>query len=439
RNALGFYTYDISNPPTSKSQITKHTVIFPNVSYQGSGGAMISGQKVKIGTFSKNTGIGWFLVANGWNGSTVGNGNYIQYSDPSFNLEVNPAKRAHMVLLNAASRNRVLIGFEDMSREGGSDNDFNDALFYVTANPYSAIQSTNVVALPSTQADSDNDGVYNAYDAYPTDPTRAYDVYFPSKSVFGTLCFEDLWPGMGDFDFNDLVVGYNFQEVMNGQNDVVEIKSKFLIRAIGASFRNGFGIEFPISSDQIANVTGQRIKGGVVSLGANNVEVNCTKASVIMWDNPESLIRRTGGAYFNTEMSKPKGTSDTVKVAITFSSPQSTSNLGAVPFNPFIFVNQIRDKEVHLPDYAPTAMAGSHYFGTSDDNSIPSSNRFYKTSKTLPFALNIPAAFDYPTEKSQITASHLKFRSWAQSSGLSFTDWYKNNSGYRNTANVYNK
>lgn len=441
RNALGYYSYNLNNPPTTRAEIAKLTIIFPNVSYQGSGGGMISGNKVKIGTFSKNTGIGWFLVANGWNGSTVGNGNYIQYSNPDFNLETVSNLRPHMVMLNSVARNRVLIGFEDMGRQSGADNDFNDALFYVTANPYTSIQFTDVVALPSSQvnSDADNDGVYNTFDLYPNDPTRAYNSIFPAANLFGSLCFEDLWPSKGDFDFNDMVINYNINQVMNATNDVVEIKAKFVIKAIGASYTNGFGFQLPIASSQIASITGQRISGGLVSLMGNNTEAGQNQASIIVFDNPEPLIRRTGGMYYNTETATSKSNSDTVTVVISFNSPLNTNELGAAPFNPFIIIDQQRGTEVHLPDFAPTSLANASLFGQSEDNSVPASGRYYKTSTNLPFALNIPVSFDYPVEKSPITASHLKFKAWAESNGASYADWYKNNSGYRNAASVYTK
>ncbi len=46
KNVLGFYTYDANNPPASVNDITQISVIFPNVSYYGSGGGLISGNKV---------------------------------------------------------------------------------------------------------------------------------------------------------------------------------------------------------------------------------------------------------------------------------------------------------------------------------------------------------------------------------------------------------
>jgi LruC domain-containing protein len=442
RSALGFYTYDVNNPPTSQSQITNKTIIFPNVSYLNSGGGLASGMKVKIGNFSANTGIGWFIVSNAWNGSNVGAGYYEQYSNPNFNIETNSSLKAHMVMLKNDVRNRILLGFEDVNRENwpiGCDQDFNDVMFFVTANPYTAIQTTNVISLPTNQTDSDNDGVGNAFDAYPTNPDKAFDTYFPSQNQFGSLCFEDLWPAKGDYDFNDLVINYNYQQVLNAQNKVVEMVGKFYIGAIGASYRNGFGFRLPISPSKISQITGQRITNSLVSLSSNNTESGQTQATVIVYDDPEKVIHRASNMYFNTDMSLPKGTSDTLILKITFSSPISPSELGVIPFDPFIIVNQNRGIEVHLPDKSPTQKADVAVLGTKDDDSQPAAAKFYKTTTNLVFGLHVPLNFNYPVEKAPITVTHLKFAQWATSGGTQFTDWYTNKTNYRNTNNIYSK
>jgi|GEM_PF-453544 len=145
KNTLGFYTYDLNNPPNSPEQIANLTVIFPNVSAPGSGGALAAGSKVKIGHFKANTAIGWFLVADGWRNNAVSQGNYVLYANAAFNPEPTAALRAHTVLLQDKASGRLILGFEDTRRDHGSDNDFNDVLFYITANSLAAIQTDNIV------------------------------------------------------------------------------------------------------------------------------------------------------------------------------------------------------------------------------------------------------------------------------------------------------
>jgi hypothetical protein len=160
KNVLGFYTYDINNPPTAAPSANDITIVFPNVSAAGSGGSLLTGNKVKIGTFAAGTGIGWVLLANGWNGTQVTNGLWRLFSNPNFNPESTATLRQHNVLLKDPENQRIILGFEDIRRDNSScDNDFNDAIFYVSANPFEAFKIYNVADVSSaTNVSSANNG-----------------------------------------------------------------------------------------------------------------------------------------------------------------------------------------------------------------------------------------------------------------------------------------
>ncbi len=154
KNSLAFYTYDQNDPPETVGEIGTLTLVFPNFSYQGGGGGMHSGNKVLLGSFTAGTGIGFALITRGWNGGsqTVQNNYYTVYSNPDFNPESSPSLRQHAVTLSDASREQILIGFEDINREwGGCDNDFNDAIFYVSSTPFSAIDIENMPVVANAQ------------------------------------------------------------------------------------------------------------------------------------------------------------------------------------------------------------------------------------------------------------------------------------------------
>ena len=153
KNVLGFYTYDLASPQATIPQPEDITIIFPNVSASGSGGGLYAGDKVKIGTFQPGTGIGWVLLANAWSSTTssVGYGQWQLFSNPDFNPESEADLRYHNVLLNDPTNERIILGFEDIRRDYGScDNDFNDAVFYVSANPYTALRTVNYADVSSS-------------------------------------------------------------------------------------------------------------------------------------------------------------------------------------------------------------------------------------------------------------------------------------------------
>jgi hypothetical protein len=161
KNVLGFYSYRLDSPYTTTPPSSAITIIFPNVSKLNSGGSLVAGNKVKLGNFSANTGIGFILIADGWRNGAVSNGNWKVYSNPNFNPESNVNLRFHNALIADTTNQRIILGFEDIRRDYGScDNDFNDALFYISANPYTAIQTSNYAPIESanTAVTSGNSG-----------------------------------------------------------------------------------------------------------------------------------------------------------------------------------------------------------------------------------------------------------------------------------------
>lgn len=433
KNVLAFYTYDRDFPPSSPDDIEECTVIFPNASFQGSGGGMYPGDKVKIGTFPENTMIGWILFRDGWNQSSqiVTEGRGVLYSNLELNPEPNIDHRQHCVLLHDAERELFVISFEDLIRPGG-DNDFNDAVFYATANPIENIEVGNIQPAYPDPVDSDGDGIYDSFDDYPNDPELAFDNYYASEALFGTLAFEDLWPAKGDYDFNDLVIDYNFNRISNAQNDVVTLRGKFIVRAIGASFKNGFGFTIPgLSPSAIASVTGTQYTESYIENNANGTEAGQSEATVIIFDNAWSH------GYGNTRQNQAYIAADTITIDINLQNPIPADDFGVAPFNPFIIVNMERGKEVHLADYPPTDLMNTNYYGQSFDDTKPSEGKYFKTKDNLPWAINFPSKFNYPIETVSIDLAHLKFIPWVLSDGNDYKDWYKDYDGYRNSSNIY--
>ncbi len=145
KNILGFYTYEIINPLSAAPSREDITIVFPNVSKLFSGGGLVPGNKVHLGRFPAGTGIGWVLLANGYQNNEVTDGLWRVFSNSDFNPENDPYLQQHNVLLKDPDSERIILGFEDIRRDYAScDQDFNDALFYITANPYSAIRTTNI-------------------------------------------------------------------------------------------------------------------------------------------------------------------------------------------------------------------------------------------------------------------------------------------------------
>jgi hypothetical protein len=127
KNSVGYFLYD------DNYNILNSYTIFSNASGAGSGlaggGSLLPGDSVVLGVFEAGTHIGFWLRANG-------------YTNPSgpiyYTLEgMNPDDKRHFALWADHANQRMVFGVEDLPNLG--DRDYNDLLFSVTANPYSAL------------------------------------------------------------------------------------------------------------------------------------------------------------------------------------------------------------------------------------------------------------------------------------------------------------
>lgn len=295
------------------------------------------------------------------------------------------------------------------------------------------------VPAPIPALDTDEDGVTDVLDDYPTDPLRAFDNYFPAIGE-GTLAIEDLWPSKGDYDCNDLVLGYRFRTITNASNKVVEVKATFVVKAVGAHLDNGFAFQLPDAAPSLLSnltVSGYDLTGGLFTLnGVTHLEAGQTKPVVAVFSNAHKYM----AGIANTIPGRP--TYPPYTLNITMNVPQNIyaiGDLGLNTWNPFLVINQERGREVHLINRPNTDLANLAYFGTKNDASSLPAMRFYQTATGLPWALDFPAVFNYPVEYTPVNDAYLHFIQWAESGGVALTDWYSNTApGYRNNALIYN-
>lgn len=442
KNTLGYYTYPTGTPPNVGASllpvlggIDKVTWVLPNASAFGSGGGLKQGDKIKIGNFAAGTTIAFVMIKNGWSGTDVTAANAKFYSNDSYN----PGAKKQSILLYDDVHKKFVSSFEDMDRSvAGSDNDFNDLVIYSTSSVAGAISTTGVATI-DRGGDTDGDGVQDAQDKFPTDPERAFVSYYPSESSFGTIAFEDQWPIKGDYDMNDLVVGFRYTYEVNASNKVVNIKASFKVLAAGTGYKNGFGVELPLQASAVRSVSGQKLIANYVSMAANGVEAGQTRAVIIPFDNHYAAFPELSKpTNINTYNGIKRIESSEIAVNVTLVNPVDMSSVPVSAFNPFLIGQQERGREVHLMGYRPTEKADSRLFDTGDDATVPGNSKFYQSLEGKPFAIMFNNSFSYPTERREINKAYLMYNSWATSGGSNYADWYsKIDNTYRFTNYVY--
>ena len=159
-----------------------------------------------------------------------------------------------------------------------------------------------------------------------------------------------------------------------------------------------------------------------------------TKAVIIPFDNALSLFG--GNPIVNTRPSRPRFDPVILNLTITFEEPIPASLVSNAPFNPFLFADGDRTREIHLRNYSPTDLAGSTFFNAADDNTDFAISKTYSNPSNIPWAINLIHNFRFPTEETRIDQAYNYFVPWGQSKGLSYSDWYKDNNGYRNVQKI---
>lgn len=428
RNAMGYYYYTEDNKPQRPEDIDTHYIIFPHAHFRDA--ALNPGDKVQLkgpldgeldfNAFPAGTRIGFFLIADGWSPRTgqLTSGRWIHYSDHNLNTHISdPSKREQLVVFYDVVEEKLVLGWEDISRQGSSDEDFNDVMFYTSWNPVESINMADVPLLGNPEQA----------------PRKIYN-FGPGEGRFGTLAFEDLWPSYGDYDMNDLVVDYQIMETANANNNIEEIEFRLKIRATGAAFVNGLGFSFDnVPASNVRGVTGARLTTGNIQTQANGLEEGHSNAVFIAFDNANENLP----GFANVLDPNRAVAYDELVINVEFINPVPKEQLGAMPYNPFIFRNGDRGREIHLPGMKPTSLADISLFGTRDDGSKPDQNHWYQSKSNLNWAINIPESVPYPREGVDMTNAMLRFADWAQSGGVVYRDWYLNKPGYRDNSKLF--
>lgn len=441
-NSVGMFTFDPRNKPKSAKEFYdpnsagrfNHRILFPNFSAQNSGGALKAGDGLYLGKVKAGSAMGFSILANAWKSGRVDpnqSASDIFYTIKALNPEKADKKNlnAHTVLLAKPDDKIVALGFEDINRErSNSDHDFNDVVMVIKVTPFEALDRSHVNAIDEV-VDTDRDGVPDATDAFPTDPTRASRTFYPSATGYGYLAFEDNWPQKGDYDMNDWVVAYRVAEIRNAANQVTDIQLTYEVEARGAAFDNAFAIHLPgVPSAAIKTVNADgspATKIRVNDADATPLATEAGQSEVVLNLVPSTVgITKTSGGcvFFNTRMECPRQSPVRIVADIAFQTPQAS--VGTPPYNPFLFRANSRGLEIHLVDHPPTAKANMALFGTADDASDPAKGRYYRSKKNLPWALDIPDTWQHPVEYADIGTGYLSFDEWVQSAGQKSADWY---------------
>jgi len=298
------------------------------------------------------------------------------------------------------------------------------------------------------QTDTDHDGIADEFDAFPLDPGRAFTNAFPyttkalkeypSGANYYFQIYEDLWPSMGDYDFNDLILANKLTWDYDAKNYIVGGSVTSKIWAIGESpdFPHGLGMETLKSSSSKRYY----LPAATVNFSAGSIPQSHQDArmnnGVVMWDNIFEVLQ----PYYNNVggdwgvMGVPK----TVSYSYTMPASVKVKTVGIFSY---LFNTEIPSWQIRTFGAPPASYADMALFRTGNDYSattwnwatgsyftypLKGENAFYRTATNLPWGIEfIYSNFKVPIETTSILLAYPRFQAWAESGGTKEKTWYK--------------
>ncbi|HAR63795.1 MAG: hypothetical protein DKM50_08720 [Candidatus Margulisiibacteriota bacterium] len=273
--------------------------------------------------------------------------------------------------------------------------------------------------------DSDNDGVPDAWDEYPFDPSRS----FLQTTIYPhIISFEDLYPSSGDRDTNDLAayIDINTKTAKKGYLKSISGTVKLKARGAKETYLSDFGIRFLLNNN-IANA------GNAASLGSARIEEYTSRnvlirtQSVTIMNNSDlilPLFSNTGNKFgtdhglINTFMNKPFNPGGQVLFSVTFEDPMNLKTSLYEMYDPYLKITNFQGTiyDIHRPFFNPLPNSADPTTGQAskfiDDNNFP-------------FCVMIPmSTWFWPLETVDISLSYPDIFNWVNSNFKNSQQWY---------------
>lgn len=242
------------------------------------------------------------------------------------------------------------------------------------------------------------------------------------NSGWGTVMFEDQFPNLGDYDFNDFVLAYRVQIPFksNGHKSVVDegIQLGIELRAMGGSFPYAPYL-------RLENLRAEDIDEIEVyqSFNTSVEDVNWyagPDGEVIMdFSNLVSATSKpSGGSFYNTEIGHLVTELPQLNIVIYLNNNQVDVNSVTFESLDFYLAKANHGTEIHLGGYKPV-------YDTYPSGNSGLGKDYYYNKKGLIWGLSVPAPIAHVVEKGNFLDSYKDFAIWAMSGGQDKAEWYK--------------
>ena len=250
-------------------------------------------------------------------------------------------------------------------------------------------------------------------------PTEvASRVYYPSSTSYYLVGYEDQYPQLGDYDFNDLVFAYIVNFGLNDEFNVVTVSAEGYLIARGGSYDHSWHLRIPLPEGSQADGTFQLYIPPGSSSGSELIQYIDTSSGldVTLFNNTTSLFFDPASPFTNTIWDAEHILGHKFSFEISLSNPVTLAAMDEAPFDPYLFVHNT-NLEIHLEGKSAVL---------AESDNINRGLTSFSDENGYPFALVFPEEWKFPNEYVDIGAAYPELLEYIQSNRQSKVDWYQN-------------
>lgn len=229
---------------------------------------------------------------------------------------------------------------------------------------------------------------------------------FASNDGWVTLAYEDLYPSVGDGDYNDMVVRYHVEESYNAQQELTTVKLQFDALARGAGYNHSFNLSLDGEIDKSRNATaitpeafvgGAQVRVTYDSDNGSSIVKNTTSSDrdISIFNNTRSVLSGFANVYANEDWTTARYRTtveiDIASPELNLYSDRGTDSL--LWFRPFLTVMNTK-QDIDLYEI-------NQQDGMIDDNGNP-------------FGLLVPDTWEWPLERVNINEAYPYFGEYSR-------------------------
>lgn len=266
------------------------------------------------------------------------------------------------------------------------------------------------------------------------DTELAGGVIYHPKNGWGTIMFEDQFPLLGDYDFNDFVINYKVQ-FQGLEKDKKKYTAKYIqiglrLKAVGGIFPYSPYLRLKeIDSNDVESI--EVYESSNINPAPDEIKIIPNKHLILDCSLlTENLHKPAGSKYFNTEKNALVDTDDLPEIHILIELKDNKDVKDIIEDDEFDLYLKRNDSgtEIHMNGIEPVAYKypfnDKNLFPVYESDGDEEDDNYYYSRERLIWGLRVPGNPAHAIEGADFLKAYKGFAKWAQSGGKNEQNWY---------------